>query len=207
MNRTTLIEENLFLAEVIALEYSNIPGCQGCDALSEANLGLIKAAEAYNPEKGEFTPFASKVIRNSLNSLYAKQIRLFNHFPYVTHSGLTDGIVVDDLDSFSDCLQQSIRHEKADVITEIRKNEAADVLSSVMNLLTPRERMAIKALLAGKNYPEIGENLGMTKQAAHKLVRTGLNKLRCGLVRLGYQGIASDGLLGSSFQKKSSKPG
>lgn len=207
MNAPSLIEDNLFLAELIALEYSNIPGCQGDDALSEANLGLIKAAEAYDPEKGEFTPFASRVIRNALNSLYAKQMRLFNHSPIAFHDDLTRSSQNYEFSSSFDCLERSILHEKVDAMREIREKEAAHVLSSVMKLLSPRERIAIKALRIGKNYPEIGESIGISKQAAHKLVRTGLDKLRDGLIKLGYNGIASDGLLGSSFQKKNSKPG
>jgi len=71
-----------------------------------------------------------------------------------------------------------------------------------MNLLTPRERLVVNALRAGNSYVEIGESLGISKQAAHKSVKSGLAKLRTGLARMGYRGIASDGQLGSLESKK-----
>jgi DNA-directed RNA polymerase specialized sigma24 family protein len=113
------------------------------------------------------------------------------------------------LDSFSSESGdlQSISAGRDDVRKEIRKNEASAIMESIMNLLTPRERMAVEALRIGKNYPEIGETMGITKQAAHKSVRSGLDKLRAGLQRLGYEGVASDGLLASSFNNKKSNHG
>jgi RNA polymerase sigma factor (sigma-70 family) len=207
MNNSELIEEYLFLAELIALDYANIPGCQLDEAKSEAKMGLVRAADAFEPNKGEFTPFASRVIRNALNSLYAKQLRMLKIFP----KSLDEPILRTnpELDSFSSESGdlQSISAGRDDVRKEIRKNEASAIMESIMNLLTPRERMAVEALRIGKNYPEIGETMGITKQAAHKSVRSGLDKLRAGLQRLGYEGVASDGLLASSFNNKKSNHG
>jgi DNA-directed RNA polymerase specialized sigma24 family protein len=70
-------------------------------------------------------------------------------------------------------------------------------LGAVFNLLSPRERLVVESLSKGCSYVEIGENLGVSKQAAHKAVKSGLAKLREGLARLGYRGMASDGNLGS----------
>ncbi len=102
------------------------------------------------------------------------------------------------------CELVSLVDEKADVIREIRVNETSEALCAVMKLLTPREQLAITALKSGRSYTEIGASMTITKQAAHKLVHSGLDKLRSGLARLGYKGIATDGLLGSSFREKSS---
>jgi RNA polymerase sigma factor (sigma-70 family) len=207
MNNSELIEEYLFLAELIALDYANIPGCQLDEAKSEAKMGLVRAADAFDPNKGEFTPFASRVIRNALNSLYAKQLRMLKIFPKSLDEPIPT--INSKLDSFSSESGdlQSISAGRDDVRKEIRKNEASAIMESIMNLLTPRERMAVEALRIGKNYPEIGETMGITKQAAHKSVRSGLDKLRAGLQRLGYEGVASDGLLASSFNNKKSNHG
>ena len=207
MNNSELIEEYLFLAELIALDYANIPGCQLDEAKSEAKMGLVRAADAFEPNKGEFTPFASRVIRNALNSLYAKQLRMLKIFPKSLDEPIPT--INSKLDSFSSESGdlQSISAGRDDVRKEIRKNEASAIMESIMNLLTPRERMAVEALRIGKNYPEIGETMGITKQAAHKSVRSGLDKLRAGLQRLGYEGVASDGLLASSFNNKKSNHG
>jgi RNA polymerase sigma factor (sigma-70 family) len=197
MSNSGLIEEHIFLTELIALDYSNIPGCRWEEAKSEAYMGLVRAAEAYDPNKGEFTPFASRVIRNALNSLYAKQLRMLKIFP----KSLDEPIVrwKSDAQTFSSDAGNlhSISPGTEDVRKEIRENEASVAIESVMNLLSPRERMAVEALRIGKSYPEIGGMLGISKQAAHKSARSGLDKLRAGLARLGYQGIASDGFLDS----------
>lgn len=197
MDPSQIVEEHLFLAEVIAFDYANIPGCRLDEAKSEAAMGLIRAAEAYDPAKGEFTPFASRAIRNALNTLYAKQLRMLKIFPKSLDEPIPRSRpqAKPTSSSAGDLLSNTTgRH---DIRKEVRQNEAAAALESVMNLLTPRERIAVEALRIGKSYPEIGEALGITKQAAHKSARSGLAKLRVGLERLGYQGIASDGLLAS----------
>lgn len=207
MEPSEIVKEHLFLAELIAFDYANIPGCRWDEARSEATMGLIRAADAYNPEKGEFTPFASKAIRNALNTLYAKQLRILKIFP----KSLDEPILraKDTADSFSTDgeIFQSVMPGKDDVRKEIRQKEAASALASVMKLLTPREQMVVEAVRTGRSYAEIGKSLGITKQAAHKSARGGLEKLRAGLERLGYQGIASDGLLASRLKRKSSGAG
>ena len=202
MEESEIVEEHLFLAELIAFDYANIPGCRLDEARSEATMGLIRAANAYKPEKGEFIPFASRAIRNALNTLYAKQLRMLKIFPMSLDEPIPRSCPQTNPPSSDDGDLLSITKGRQDIQKEIRQNEATAALESVMNLLTPRERMSVEALRIGKSYPEIGETLGITKQAAHKSARSGLDKLRAGLERLGYQGIASDGLLASRRKKK-----
>ncbi len=192
-----LIEEHLFLTEVIAFNYLNIPGCRLDETQSEAAQALIRAARSYDSSKGKFVPFASKAIRNALNTMYAKQLRMLRRFP----KSLDDPIAWsanrspgNESDSTDPGKPADSRH---DVRKKVRGREAATVLESLMKLLTPRERLAVEALQSGKSYPEIGAGMGISKQAAHKSVRSGLGKLRKGLERMGYHGLASDGLLDS----------
>jgi DNA-directed RNA polymerase specialized sigma subunit len=72
-----LFYDHLALAEVVALEYSNIPRTNVDDAVSEAQQALLRAAQSYDPQKGDFTPLAARAIRNALNSFYAKQLRVY----------------------------------------------------------------------------------------------------------------------------------
>lgn len=206
MEKSNLIEEHLFLAELIAFDYANIPGCQWDEARSEASLALMRAAEAYDPARGEFVPFSSRVIRNALNSLYAKQLRLLKIFP----KSLDDPIDRSHAESSPSALliDGAFSIESAqDVRKDVRKRETSTVIESLMNLLSPRERMIVVALKVGSSYAEIGDSLGISKQAAHKSAKSGLAKLRAGLDRLGYRGIASDGHLASRGSKKESKSG
>jgi len=194
MDSSGLIEDHLFLAELIAFDYANIPGCRWGDACSEANLALMRAARAYDPGKGEFIPFAARAIRNGLNTLYAKQLRMSRIFPKSLDEPVR-GFDRQDDPSSADILDHRAAPE--DVQKQVRQREAGSAIASVMNLLTPRERMVVEAIRLGRSYSELGDSLGITKQAAHKSARAALDKLRSGLERLGFQGIASDGLLAS----------
>lgn len=201
MDPTELVEEHLFLAELIAFDYANIPGCRWDEARSEASHGLVRAAQAFDSAKGEFIPFASRVIRNALNTLYAKQLRLHRVFPKSLDEPILRSKPVQE--SWS----SAHPHHPAgpdDVQREIRQRETGSALDAVMNLLSPRERITVEALKTGKSYSEVGEALGISKQAAHKSARSALGKLRSGLERLGFHGIASDGLLASC--KKEAPP-
>ena len=82
----TAAAEELFtnhtgLAEVISLEYANIPNAQPSEIFSEAQQALFRAAQGFDPDRGEFGPYAARAIRNALNTLYAKQLRLSKVFP------------------------------------------------------------------------------------------------------------------------------
>jgi DNA-directed RNA polymerase specialized sigma subunit len=76
-----LFYDHLALAEVVALEYSNIPRTNVDDAVSEGQQALLRAAQSYDPQKGDFTPLAARAIRNALNSFYAKHLRLSKLIP------------------------------------------------------------------------------------------------------------------------------
>lgn len=206
MASQNLVEEHLFLAELIAFDYANIPGCQWDEACSEANVALMRAADAYDPKRGEFIPFSSRVIRNALNSLYAKQLKLAKIFP----KSLDDPIKPSNIEC------QALNPSSAginphpespqDTRKGVRLNETSDVIESLMGLLTPREQVTVMSLKSGNSYREIGASLGISKQAAHKSAKSGLRKLRAGLDRLGFNGVASDGNLASKGSSKKIGP-
>ncbi len=189
---TKNVEEYLFLADVISFDYANIPGCILDDIRSEGRMALLRARESYDFQKGEFTPYAARAIRNALNSLYAKQLRLQKMFPASLDDPVSSvGPDVNDEDS-------EVENDGPYAHREIRRRESARVMGSLLGLLTPRERQAIACLRLGNSFREIGNDMGISKQAAHKSVQSGLTKLRSGLSRLGYKGLASDGFLGST---------
>lgn len=194
--RKKLIEEHLPLADLIAFEYANIPGIQPGDARSEAYFALVRAAQAFDAERGEFVHLASRAVRNRLNTFYAKQLRLAKLFPKSLNDAVNWGKARTEFQQSSD---HSLPEDpKADVVREVRKNEARTALEAVMILLSPREQVVVGLLRSGKSYAEMAEAMGVSKQAVHKSSQTALCKLRVGLERMGYRGVASDGALGSS---------
>jgi RNA polymerase sigma factor (sigma-70 family) len=191
-----LIEDHLPLADLIALEYANIPGSLPEEARSEAHFALVRAAQAFDADRGEFMHLASRAVRNRLNTFYAKHLRLAKLFPKSLDDAVNWRKTGAGIDPSSD--GQSPVDPKADVLREVRKNEAGAALKAVMNLLSPREQLVVGLLRAGKSYAEMAEEVGVSKQAVHKSTQSALSKLREGLERLGYRGVASDGALGSS---------
>ena len=66
---------------MISLEYTNIPGVLSAEALSEAQQALFRASVTCDSERGEFAAYAAKAVRNALDSLYAKHLRIAKIFP------------------------------------------------------------------------------------------------------------------------------
>lgn len=195
-----LFENHLSLAQVIALEYINIPRATADESLSEAQQALWRAASAYDSSRGEFAPYASRAIRNALNTLYAKQLKLLRIFP----------VSIDDTPDWS-----SVAPGKPDWSTEtpfvipdqsngVRKSvqiqESGTILEEVLNLLSIREKVVISAIKEGYSYAEIGEKLSISKQAAHQIGAKALTKLKNELEKLGFSGLDTEGFLKSRKQ-------
>lgn len=71
--RTRMIQANLRLVVKIAHDYSNF-GLPLLDLISEGNLGLIKAVERFDPERGgKLSTYASWWIRQSMKRALANQ--------------------------------------------------------------------------------------------------------------------------------------
>jgi RNA polymerase sigma factor (sigma-70 family) len=195
--RADIFNDYLGLAKMIALEYTNIPGVTAEEAISEAQQALLRASRAFDSTRGEFTPYAARSIRNALNSVYAKQLRLAQIFPRSLDES-PDWTGNGDSSGTTTGLLGKMRDSKQDVEGEIRRRETVRILSEILNVLSPRERMVITALGHGKTLAEIGKNMGISKQAVHKISQPALAKLKDRLSGLGYRGLDSKGLLKSS---------
>jgi len=193
----SLFENHLSLAQVIALEYLNIPRVSSDESLSEAQQALWRAASAFDPSRGEFAPYAARAIRNALNTLYAKQLRLLSVFP-VSLDAAPDwsGISMDYQES-SIGPSFSVPDQGHGVRKKVQLQESTAILDQVMKKLSLREKVVIQAIRAGHSYSEIGEKLSVSKQAAHQLGAKALSKLKSELEVLGFEGLDSEGLLKS----------
>jgi RNA polymerase sigma factor (sigma-70 family) len=144
-----LFYDHLGLADVIALEYSNIPRANADDAISEARRALLRAADCFDARKGDFAPFAARAIRNALNSLYAKQLRLSKLFPQSLDepprwSSTSQG------GTSTARLSLRASDSRQDVRKQVRLRETTAVIAEVMNILSPRERLVIEAMRQGR---------------------------------------------------------
>ena len=144
-------------AEVIALEYFNIPMADYKEATSEAYLALNRAIERYNPEKGEFIPFAGRSIRNALNTLYAKQLRMAKIFPKSLDSAPPWKSSTGFGSSSSKSWAGRFADSRQDVHRQVGLRETDSILNEVMDMLSPRERSVLEKIRLGFSVSEIGE--------------------------------------------------
>ena len=204
-DKKKLLEEHLNYAEVIAIEYLNIPMADYKEAFSEAYLALNRAVERYNPDKGEFIPFASRSIRNALNTLYAKQLRMAKMFPKSLDSAPAWKSAAGYGSSSSKSFASRFADSRQDVRRQVALQETNSIMSEVMDTLSPRERSVLEKIRLGFSLSEIGNKMGISKQAVHKISAPALVKLRSHLEGMGFRGIDSYGFLKASSAKTKKK--
>lgn len=193
MDPDALFENHLHIASRIVSGYRNIPGLEPEDIRSVAQAALSRAAQAYRPERGDFTPFANTAIRNALNTLHQQQRRASNlHF---------EADLSPDPSQEPDAttsLVERFADSSADVILQARRGEARAVLDRQLAALPERTRQILLWVGEGCSYSEIGTRLGISKQAANKIAQEAMAHIREQLQALGFQAITSGGMLASA---------
>lgn len=186
------VNELLPLAARIAREFSNNPGLQHAEIDLAAQEALANAARHFDPAKGDFTAYAARAMRNVLRDLYERQVRHHRHHVYdldvpITGTATTLEARIQQV--------QAIDYPMADHAAAAL--ESGKRLELAMNTLSPRLRQVAEGIRDGKSYSEIGETLGISKQAAHKLAGAAITSLREKLETMGFQGLDTLGLLKS----------
>jgi len=182
--------ELLPLAAKIAREFSNIPGLPHAEIELAAQEALAHAARLFDPAKGDFTAYAARAMRNTLRDLYERQMRHHQHHVYnldlpVTESATTPEARIQQVPAL-------------DVLTDqAAALESNERLKQAMGRLSPRLRLVAEGIRDGKSYSDIGNTLGISKQAAHKLAGAAIATLREKLEAMGFQGLDTLGLLKS----------
>ncbi len=85
------VNELLPLAAKIAREFVNIPGLTFAEIELSAQEALAHAARHFDPEKGDFTPYAARAMPNALCDLYERQKRHHHHHEYVLDEPVASG--------------------------------------------------------------------------------------------------------------------
>jgi RNA polymerase sigma factor (sigma-70 family) len=185
----TLFHDSLPLADKIAGGYANIPGMTAEDVRSVAHAALYRAALAFDPARGEFGPYAARAIRNALNSLHQKEVRhAQQHLPEADIAGASST-------EANTAPSQRLPDEFQDVLTQVRSQESRLVLEKLLASLPPRTQQILALVAAGHSYAELGEQLGVSKQAVHKAAAAALDSLREQLAAQGFGGLDSKGFL------------
>ena len=190
-----LVESNLRLVVKIAKEYRTASiGLE--DLISEGNLGLIEAAERFDPSRGvRFLSYASWWIRKYM-------LRALERHAHLTSSPkpgarASDGAAHARAErqrilSLSDFMQSSGERDVIETIAsdsvdgpeaQILATDLVQALGSVLHKLPEREREILSAHFGlggttGRTLHEIGENWGLTRERVRQLERRALERAR-----------------------------
>jgi RNA polymerase sigma factor (sigma-70 family) len=194
------LDELLPLAEKIARDFGNIPGLPHAEIVMTAQEALARALPQHRSEKGELRAYVVQAMKNALRDLYERQMRHHQHHEYGVDF-LDRGSVGEAPSNPATPIDESPRIEY-----QVAARESAEKLALAMNALSPKLRFVAEGVRDGKNYREIGESMGISKQAAHKLAGAALTSLREQLDQLGYRGVDTMGFLKSQVDDFSAQP-
>lgn len=190
LDADTLFREALPLADKIAGGYANIPGMTVDDVRAVAHAALHRAALAFDPARGAFEAYAARAIRNALNSLHQKEARHARH-----HLPEADLALAAFTTTGSTTPSQQLPDEFQNVLSQVRSQESRPVLENLLATLPARTQQILALVAEGHSYAEIGERLGVSKQAVHKAAAAALGSLREQLAAQGFGGLDTQGFL------------
>jgi RNA polymerase primary sigma factor len=179
--RNELVERNIGLAGQYAGRCLG-RGVDRDDLAQEANLGLIRAAETHDPDKGRFTTYATWWIRRYV--LEALKRRHVVHVPdYVqrvmaeTEPGIRQ--FQESLDPGKAFSETVIDHRPTETPQGLEEQNAID---KAMEILTARERSILSGRFGLDREPmtlrELGYQHGITHERVRQIQEKSFIKLR-----------------------------
>ena len=173
--RDELVSKNIGYVVTLARQYS----CELLstdDLISEGSIGMIKAAEKFDPSKGKpFVTFAAPYIRHSIEEAIRKVtgdipvLSTDESLPVGSKNNYTLLHVLEDKDA-----------PKAD--QSLEQNALSDDLVRAIVFLNEREQAVIRAFFGvdteRQTMAEIGETLGVKRERVRQIRDKALRKLR-----------------------------
>lgn len=174
--RSKLIEHNLRLVAHIAKKYYS-SGTSQDDLMSLGTIGLIKAIDSFQPEKGiKFATYAAKCLHNEILMFFRSQKKLTQE---VSLSETIDTDRDGNPMTFSDVI--STEDTIAEDVDQKIKSEQVRFL--IRTVLTQRER-EILILRYGLNRQkpltqrEIADRLGISRSYVSRIEKSAMEKIR-----------------------------
>ncbi|TMD47938.1 MAG: RNA polymerase sigma factor RpoD/SigA [Chloroflexi bacterium] len=155
--RHQLIEANLRLVIAIARQYSHT-GVPLLDLIQEGNLGLMRAAEKFDAQRGcRFGTYATWWIRQAVNR---------------AHSSLADTLEDSAASTLDEITAQRVLSE-----------QAHEQVHRALALLPPRERLVITLRYGisdgrSRTLLEVGKELGVTRERVRQLEAAAFKRMR-----------------------------
>ena len=165
----TLVESNLKYVITIAKRFA-WSGIPLYDLIAEGNLGLIKAARRFDPDRGtKFITCAKPWITQAIDEFVKKQN---------TDKEFSS---IDDFVFEKKFSEDMINRDFEESVVELACQK--DAVDELMKCLTTRERRVLVSyfgLEGGKemSLSEIGEDLGLTQERVRQIKDTSLEKMQ-----------------------------
>ena len=175
--RNILIEKNLRLVAYIAKKY-NTANCETDDLISIGTIGLIKAINTFNADKGiRLATYASRCIENEILMVIRGGKKFANEVSLEEPIGVDkEGNEI----SFLDIVSQ----DDEDVVERVELSAQIKKMYSVLErTLSNREKIVIMYRYGLEGYPEktqreIAKLLGISRSYVSRIEKKALNKMR-----------------------------
>lgn len=183
--RQILIERNLRLVAHVAKKY------MGCgedmeDLISIGTIGLIKAVNTFNADKGSrIATYAARCIDNELLMMFRMRKKITREISLYEPIGTDkEGNEINLIDI---CVQ-----EQTDIVEEMDLNEKIKYLSVLINEKLDKREKKIITLRYGivgdriieneMTQRDVGKLLGISRSYVSRIEKKALSKLRAGLI-------------------------
>lgn len=174
--REKLIEHNMRLVAHVVKKYQGT-GYDTEDLLSVGTIGLIKAVNTFNADRGRLATYAAKCVENEVLMLlrsskkYSKEVSLY------------DPIGVDK-DGETVSLVDVIEMETSDTLDDmILKQDVKELYEAYAQCLKENEQMVIRmryGLFGGREYTqrEIAQSMGISRSYVSRIEKKAIEKIR-----------------------------
>ncbi len=177
--RTKLIEHNLRLVAHIVKKYYTASRDQD-DLISVGTIGLIKAIDSFNIEKGaRFATYAGKCLQNEILMYFRAQKK------QSMENSLNDAVDVDK--DGNPLTYMDILSVDDDIIEEIDlKMQSSKLYTAISECLDNREKTVITlryGLNGGRQYAqrEVAKRLGISRSYVSRIEKTAMEKIKANM--------------------------
>jgi len=171
------------------------------DAASASFIGLIEAAESYDPERGKFSTIAYWHMKRAVQDLIRRDGRPMTlperYFRkdwtdtkmvgFSLEAALRDGMG-DGGDNRSKSLQDQLVDDKPIIEDTIDADKYREVINDVLSQLTPNEEEVLRHIFGfveggtsvngGWQQNEIARKMGLSNQRIHQLLNSGMKRFK-----------------------------